>query len=547
MAVDALEQALAMQQEPLLRFSLRNRPLAPDILVVIQLAAARQPLLADTARRLRLDEGGVLETVRSYLQQVLFEGEPDAYRVLAATPTTPLADIRKHHRWLQRWLHPDRRGQEWEALFATRVNWAWSQLRTAEARARYDTQLRQQHEAGEQPLSPVSEGGTWMPVPVEPRTPPHHRFRVAALSLMALLCVGLLYLAITREDATHRALSSVDLPDMGVIVAPADVPGDAAKPRLVPSAPATAPIPAPIAPHASAPAVALAGSSTASAPSATTPAGKARVALESQTNPIARVETGRPPGSAMPVTRRTATPAPVVPSLPATATRAKAASDTVGEIPGRAVASAVVPDVDAVSVQVARTVASVPAPARQRAILAMTEVSLPAVPPEVPRMSQSALPNQPAVEPAPIELVAIAPLAVPPLPPAPEAARKKDAAAETQDNTVFRMEAARTRVDELVAYFRASDDNRPIWPDAVVPHSAQTSRAELRERNSMALMSSFELESPYWKMSDARIEIQVAYRAGWNRDLAERGLLRATMVWSDQTWQFTRIELEPFR
>ena len=547
MGGDALAQALALQQAPLLRFSLRNRPLAAGMPVLLQLAAASQPLLADTARRLELDEAELLEVVRAYLQQVLFEGEPDAYRVLAATPATPLADIREQHRWLQRWLHPDRRGQEWEALFATRVNWAWSQLRTAEARTRYDAQLRQQRETGAQPLPSTPEGGAWMAVPVEPRAPRHHPFRVAALSLMALLCVGLLYLAISREDAARRALSAVAPPDMGVTVVPVDVPGDAVEPWLAPGAPVPSPIPVPVVPHVSEPAVASAAPSSAPLPLATRPAGKARTALESPTDAIARTETSRQPDSAMPVARSPATAVPVVPSMPAPVAGAGAASGMDGERPGPAVVTQAGSDSGAIPVQAARAGASAPAPARQQAIAAVTVDATPAALPALRRMPQSTLPNQAVVEPALAELAVIAPLALPSSPPVHEAGQRKGIAADTSDNAVSRMEAARTRVDELAAYFRAPGDEQPNWPDAGAAHGAQASRASLRERNGMALVPSFELDSPYWKMTDTQVEIQVAYRAGSSRDLAERGLLRAAMVWSDQAWQFTRIELEPFR
>ncbi|HET8897219.1 MAG TPA: DnaJ domain-containing protein, partial [Rhodanobacteraceae bacterium] len=140
MTGDALEQALALQRAPLLRFSLRDRPLAPGITRVIQLAAASQPLLADTAARLGLTEDGVLEAVRFYLQQVLFEGEPEAYRSLGAAPAASTDEIREHFRWLQRWLHPDRASDDGFAPFAAKLNWAWQQLRNEHKRSAYDVE-----------------------------------------------------------------------------------------------------------------------------------------------------------------------------------------------------------------------------------------------------------------------------------------------------------------------------------------------------------------------------------------------------------------------
>src|SRR5690606_8719170 len=47
----------------------------------------------------------------------------------------------EHYRWLVRWLHPDRNADEWEALYADRVNRAWHNLRQPEKRAAYDRSL----------------------------------------------------------------------------------------------------------------------------------------------------------------------------------------------------------------------------------------------------------------------------------------------------------------------------------------------------------------------------------------------------------------------
>ncbi len=75
--------------------------------------------------------------VRFYLQQILFQPDADAYRLLGLASDAAPESVQRHYRWLQSWLHPDRRGDEWEALLATRVNWAWKHLRTDAARRSY--------------------------------------------------------------------------------------------------------------------------------------------------------------------------------------------------------------------------------------------------------------------------------------------------------------------------------------------------------------------------------------------------------------------------
>ena len=110
-----------------------------------------------------------------------------------------------------------------------------------------------------------------------------------------------------------------------------------------------------------------------------------------------------------------------------------------------------------------------------------------------------------------------------------------------------RMERARSRVDALVAYFRQSYTDPPAWPDSSAPYSAQASRAALRERADPAQIAGFELESPYWQMSDDKVQLQAAYRIGSDHDRGERGLLRVGMVWTNESWSLTRVELEPFQ
>src|SRR5690606_36064881 len=142
MSTDALELALALHQAPLQRFALRDCPLPENIGAVLQLASGTQPQLQEAAAQFSESEDTVLEAVRFFLHQVLFEPGTDAYRILGLSANADSNLIRQHHAWLQRWLHPDRRGEDWEAVFTTKVNWAWQQLRNESAREEYDRERR---------------------------------------------------------------------------------------------------------------------------------------------------------------------------------------------------------------------------------------------------------------------------------------------------------------------------------------------------------------------------------------------------------------------
>lgn len=138
MASDALEQALALLAAPARRQALQGRPLPANIGMAIQLAAAPQPLLDETAARLSEPADKLLEAVRFYLQQVLFEDGHDAYRTLGVARSASAATLRNHYHWLQSWLHPDRQQGEWGLAYSERVNWAWTQLRNEATRSAYD-------------------------------------------------------------------------------------------------------------------------------------------------------------------------------------------------------------------------------------------------------------------------------------------------------------------------------------------------------------------------------------------------------------------------
>ncbi|HEY9147029.1 MAG TPA: J domain-containing protein, partial [Thiobacillus sp.] len=134
----ALDQALAFWRAPALLANARHRPLPDDVLDVVRIAAGDSNAAGQGAEATGADPGELTEAAAFYLQQLLFAPGTDSYRVLGVNPGADDARIKEHYRWLVRWLHPDRNPDEWEALYADRVNRAWQDLRTPAKRAAYD-------------------------------------------------------------------------------------------------------------------------------------------------------------------------------------------------------------------------------------------------------------------------------------------------------------------------------------------------------------------------------------------------------------------------
>ncbi|WP_162349296.1 DnaJ domain-containing protein [Pseudoxanthomonas gei] len=111
---------------------------------MIELAAGDPSRVARAAANRGEAPEQVLEAARFYVREILLFAGADAYRVLGVSPAADAAQIKLHYRHLQQWLHPDRRGNDWESVFATRINSAWGDLRSPQRRAAYE---------GRQPLS----------------------------------------------------------------------------------------------------------------------------------------------------------------------------------------------------------------------------------------------------------------------------------------------------------------------------------------------------------------------------------------------------------
>ena len=189
-AAEALELALWLHRAPQRRAALLGRPLPAGIGQLLRVAAGARDQVAAAALITGEPEAEILEAVRFYIQQVLFHEEADAWRVLGLNPGATEAKAREHHRLLQHWLHPDRRGpDDWDAIYATRVNRAWTEIRTGKAdagRSRYSGDA-------------VAVGGSRFsgdfPVPVPRRS----KSKIATVVVL-LACIGLLVAIALRND-----------------------------------------------------------------------------------------------------------------------------------------------------------------------------------------------------------------------------------------------------------------------------------------------------------------------------------------------------------
>jgi hypothetical protein len=199
-AADILVTALALHRAPGERFRLREKPLPAGLVGALEIAAGSPHALQAMAAEIGESEQDVLEAARFYLEQVLFAApNADAYRVLGLEPDATSEAIRTHHRWLQRWLHPDRAQAGDASIFATRVNQAFAQLRTPEARHAYDVRLAEARLAGASAPLPPETVRHWAHDEAMPRYGRRSRW----LLLVAVAsCIVLAVLLVRNPDGT---------------------------------------------------------------------------------------------------------------------------------------------------------------------------------------------------------------------------------------------------------------------------------------------------------------------------------------------------------
>ncbi len=163
-----LEQALAALRAPALLAALRARPLPEDMLSLIRLAAREEDSVQHAIEQTHAARNEIIEAAVFLIQQLMFAPHGDSYRVLGVDAEADDARIKENYRWLMRWLHPDRNGDEWEAVFADRVSGAWQDLRTPDRRQAYD---RERAIAGAAPLADTAAAARYGDVMPLRRTP----------------------------------------------------------------------------------------------------------------------------------------------------------------------------------------------------------------------------------------------------------------------------------------------------------------------------------------------------------------------------------------
>jgi len=123
-----IELALDLARMPTFARSSVVLPLPPNVIELMRIAAASPEACQVAAAKTGEPTSVLIEAARFYLQQVLFRGDADCYRILGIAPTASRATARDHMRWLMEWLHPDRNNDSWDGVYAERVLKAWREV-----------------------------------------------------------------------------------------------------------------------------------------------------------------------------------------------------------------------------------------------------------------------------------------------------------------------------------------------------------------------------------------------------------------------------------
>ena len=588
MSTVALELALALHKAPIQRFALRDRPLPDDMAEVLQLASAMQPQLQDAANLYSLPEETIVEAVRFYLYQVLFESGTDAYRHLGLRSDASDKLIRQHHIWLLRWLHPDRCGEDWESALAIKVNWAWQQLRSDAARLEYDqsrTQASAQAEPTPLATSPASLTG-WSVSEVKRK---RHWLRRIVATTALLACCGLFWLAMTRQDRVDPdAIAGLsreedafpDLPAHPGAMARSAVEASAVKPPLTSTQPAQV------------------ESRDLSAPTSLESGRRSQLqaTLVAETSGQTQaksipVDSARPNPVREESAHSTQSPIPKVPRV------ARVDSATAVTVAEQYSGSPAEPSRVPVHSELKQS-ASVPLVARARKRtsapssepLAKPAGNLPVEKGESLAVKESGATSdldatvanansfaKPQAEgPAPdlaSEPIAATPqtdtLSVPTDEPGPEAlsqtgeAQGSDASlaksdavernpsahvgtsAELDRATLARFELARDGVRHMVSFLRSAGGNPPEWVNESARLSIIREKEALYQRNVRVGSNRFVMDPPVWNISDSAVSLRAIYHLYEERTPAESGRVSLDMEWGDDRWLVKRIEIAP--
>jgi len=117
----AIEIALDLREMPSLAKTVRKRPLPPEVMPVLRVAAGSAQHTQEFASKYRRSEAHIREACIFFLQQAMLYSGSDNYRTLGLAPGAPAEQVREHRRWLLMWLHPDRNMDKWESALFDKV------------------------------------------------------------------------------------------------------------------------------------------------------------------------------------------------------------------------------------------------------------------------------------------------------------------------------------------------------------------------------------------------------------------------------------------
>lgn len=137
---EALNVAIELYLMPSSVRSLRKRPLANNVSLLLAIAAGEADATAEAISRSQLSPVEVQRIASFYIEQVLLAPHSDSYRVLGCDPTAGPADLRRNLALLMKWLHPDVNGPQARMAMSQRVTNAWETLKTPARRTQYDEQ-----------------------------------------------------------------------------------------------------------------------------------------------------------------------------------------------------------------------------------------------------------------------------------------------------------------------------------------------------------------------------------------------------------------------
>lgn len=216
-AAGMLALALAFHRAPTQHADLLHgrTPLPAGVGTLLKLAGGSEP---DPAWLALAPADELKAAALFFIEQVLFRRDASHYQVLGLTPDATLEQVKEHHRLLMRVFHPDRenRADDWKDAFATRINLAYTTLRDADERRRYNASLQQSRPPGvalparrtavhHHAPTRSRAGVSWLPPFVLRHLP---QWVLAGSALVAAGVVGLVYLGNPQPTAMTPMLTA---------------------------------------------------------------------------------------------------------------------------------------------------------------------------------------------------------------------------------------------------------------------------------------------------------------------------------------------------